>query len=49
MFSNPKPGNQPDRDDMSGTFENVDEVHNKGTGHPDLDAEDEAAKLGDFA
>jgi len=51
MTIKPKPGNQPDPNDMSGIFENGGEAHTPATTHPDLgeEAEEEAARLGDFA
>lgn len=50
MTMNPNPGNHPDTDDMSGTFAEGGEASHAAKLHPDLDeAEDEAAKLGDFA
>lgn len=51
MTMKPKPGNQPDPNDMSGTFENGGESHRTTASHPDLEdeAEEEAARLGDFA
>ena len=50
MTVNPKPGNQPDPDDMSGAFEKGGDAH-KGAapGHDLEQEEEEAAKLGDFA
>ena len=46
----PKPGNQPDPDDMSGTFENGDAANEPATTHPNSEeAEEVAARLGDFA
>ena len=50
MTINPKPGNQPDPNDMSNTFESIGEAHNRATTHHNLEEEeDEAAGLGDFA
>ena len=50
MTSKPKPGNQPDLNDMSAMVQDGAEAHPTTT-HPDLqeEAEDEAARLGDFA
>nr|WP_295370741.1 hypothetical protein [uncultured Sphingosinicella sp.] len=46
----PKPGNQPDPNDMSGTFENGGDAQNPATTHPNQEQEEEeAARLGDFA
>ena len=47
MTVDPKPGNQPDPDDMSNPFDHDGDI-NPDTADPDL-AEDEAARLGDFA
>jgi hypothetical protein len=50
MTINPKPGNQPDPDDMSGTFEGGNDGHDPVPTHPNLEEEeDQAARLGDFA
>ena len=49
MTINPKPGNQPDPDDMSDAFANDGDVMNPATPQPNLAEEEEAAKLGDFA
>ena len=49
MTIKPKPGNQPDTNDMSDPFAKDGESSNQEP-HPDLEAEEEeAAKLGDFA
>ncbi|HZF44531.1 MAG TPA: hypothetical protein VEZ48_14090 [Sphingomonadaceae bacterium] len=48
MTIDPKPGNQPDPDDMSNPFDHDGEATDAPTTHPDL-AEDELARLGDFA
>lgn len=48
MTINPKPGNQPDPDDMSNPFEHDGNANDPATTHPDL-AEEEATRLGDFA
>jgi hypothetical protein len=51
MTSKAKPGNQPDSNDMSGMDQDGGEAHHPATTHPDLqeEAEEEAARLGDFA
>ena len=48
MTVNPKPGNQPEPDDMS-DFENDADPSNPATTEAELAAEEEAARLGDFA
>jgi len=50
MTIKPKPGNQPDANDMSEPLANDGEGSSVGSSPPNLDdAEEEAAKLGDFA
>lgn len=50
MTIKPKPGNQPDTDDMSDPFANDGESSSVGSSPAILeDAGEEAAKLGDFA
>ena len=50
MTIKPKSGNQPDANDMSEPFANDGESSSLGSSPSDLeDAEEEAAKLGDFA
>ena len=49
MTINPKPGNHPDPNDMSGTFEDGGEAQDKAPTQHELQAEEEAARLGDFA
>jgi hypothetical protein len=49
MTTNPKPGHQPDADDMSITSEDGPKVHDAAAAQRELEAEEEAAKLGDFA
>lgn len=50
MTINPKPGNQPDPNDVSDAFENDSDANNPATSHPNpAEEEEEAAKLGDFA
>ena len=47
-MTNPRPGNQPDPDDMSGGFEKEGEAGEPATTQPELE-EEEADRLGDFA
>jgi hypothetical protein len=47
MAINPKPGNQPDPDDMAAAFDADGEPGSPAPSH--LEEEEEAAKLGDFA
>jgi hypothetical protein len=49
MTINPKPGHQPDPDDMSVTSEDGGKAHDAATAQRELEAEEEAARLGDFA
>ncbi len=50
MTIKPKPGNQPDANDMADPFANDGESSSVGSSPANLeDAEEEAAKLGDFA
>lgn len=50
MTIKPRPGNQPDTNDMSVPLADDGEHPGAGTSHPNLeDEEEEAAKLGDFA
>jgi hypothetical protein len=49
MTINPKPGNQPDPDDMSVTAEDSHKAHDAAAAQRELEAEEEAARLGDFA
>jgi hypothetical protein len=50
MTTKPKPGNQPDTNDMSNPFADDGESTSAGTSHPNLeDEEEKAAELGDFA
>ncbi|HZG09728.1 MAG TPA: hypothetical protein VEZ70_12180 [Allosphingosinicella sp.] len=49
MTINPKPGNQPDPDDMSGAPDIDVEAGKSATHHLTLEQEEEAARLGDFA
>ena len=49
MTSNPKSGNQPDPDDTSATSEEGGKVHDAAATQRELEAEEEAARLGDFA
>lgn len=49
MAVNPKPGNQPDPDDMSGTFEEGGKDPDAAAARREREAEEEAARLGDFA
>lgn len=50
MTMKPKPGNQPDTNDMADPLANDGDSANAGSSHPNLEDEDEeAAKLGDFA
>ena len=50
MTMKPKPGNEPDSNDMAGPLDKDGEAANVTTTHPNLEAEeDEAARLGDFA
>lgn len=51
MTINPKPGNEPDSNDMSGALEVDGEAQHHSTTLPHLseEAEEEAARLGDFA
>ena len=47
-----KPGNQPDPDDMANPLASDAETHNPASAHSDPavdEAEEEAARLGDFA
>jgi hypothetical protein len=49
MTIDPKPGNHPEPDDMSGTFEGGGEAHDTASTQQKLKEEEEAARLGDFA
>jgi hypothetical protein len=49
MTTNPKPGNHPDPNDMSGTFEDGSEAEDPATIQRKLEQEDEAERLGNFA
>jgi hypothetical protein len=50
MTIKPRPGNQPDSNDMADAFAKDGESSNAATPYPNLEAEEEeAAKLGDFA
>ena len=49
MNINPKPGNQPDPGDMSATREEGGKAPDAATSQRELEAEEEAARLGDFA
>ena len=49
MTTNPKPGNHPDPNDMSGTFEDDHEAQDSATTQRKLEQEEEAERLGNFA
>ena len=51
MTIDPKPGNEPDTKDMSGALDGDGEAQHHSTTLPNLseEAEEEAARLGDFA
>jgi hypothetical protein len=50
MTMKPKPGNQPDSNDMAGPAAEEMSSHDLPNAHPKLeDEEEEAARLGDFA
>jgi hypothetical protein len=49
MTTNPKPGNHPDPNDMSGTFEDGNEAQDSATTQRKLEQEEEAERLGNFA
>lgn len=49
MIINPKPGNHPHPNDMSGTFEDGGESQDTATPKHSSEEEEEAARLGDFA
>jgi hypothetical protein len=50
MTIKPRPGNQPDSNDMAEAFAPDGESPNAAPAHPNLeDEEEEAARLGDFA
>lgn len=49
MTTNPKPGNHPDPNDMSGTFGDGSEAQDSATIQRKLEQEEEAEKLGNFA
>ena len=50
MTIKPRPGNQPDANDMSDPFAEDGESTHAGTTHQNLESEEEeAANLGDFA
>ena len=49
MIINPKPGNHPEPNDMSGTFEDGGQAEDRAPAQHHLDEEEEAARLGDFA
>jgi hypothetical protein len=49
MITNAKPGNQPDPDAMSGTLEDAGKADGAASKQRELESEEEAARLGDFA
>jgi hypothetical protein len=49
MITNPKPGNHPDPNDMSGTFEDGSKAEDPATIQRKLEQEEEAERLGNFA
>ena len=49
MTTNPKPSNQPDPGDMWGGFKKDGDASEPTTAQPNLEEEEEAERLGDFA
>lgn len=46
---NSKPGNQPDPDDMAASLDVEGDANKSADGKPNLEQEEEAERLGDFA